>query len=75
MSSKIIGASLVAVIAGHILPLWLKFRGGKGIANSLGAFAALDYSIVLLCFGILALIYLLSRHFFSNSAHKKHLMI
>ncbi len=59
----IIGASLVAVIVGHIWPLWLRFRGGKGIATSLGAFFALDYTIVLLGGGILALVYLFSRHF------------
>jgi len=59
----IIGASLVAVIAGHIWPLWLQFRGGKGIATSLGAFAAFDYTILLLGSGIFTLVYLLSRHF------------
>ena len=59
----IIGASLVAVIAGHIWPLWLRFRGGKGIATSLGGFFALDYTILLLGGGVLALVYLLSRHF------------
>lgn len=59
----LIGATVVAVIAGHIWPLWLKFRGGKGIATSLGAFAALDYRILFLGGGILLLVYLLSRHF------------
>lgn len=59
----IIGATVVAVIAGHIWPVWLKFRGGKGIATSLGAFAALDYTILLLGGGIALLVYLLSRNF------------
>jgi glycerol-3-phosphate acyltransferase PlsY len=30
-------AALFAVI-GHLFPLWLKFRGGKGVATSFGAF-------------------------------------
>ncbi len=59
----IIGAAVVAVIAGHIWPVWLKFRGGKGIATSLGAFAALDYTILVLGGSIMLLVYLLSRSF------------
>ena len=31
----------LAAIAGHIFPLWLKFRGGKGVATGCGAFLAL----------------------------------
>ena len=30
----------LAAIAGHIFPLWLKFRGGKGVATGCGAFLA-----------------------------------
>jgi glycerol-3-phosphate acyltransferase PlsY len=33
-------AALFAVV-GHMFPLWLKFRGGKGVATSLGAFVLL----------------------------------
>ena len=36
-----IAAAAVACIAGHIYPVWLKFRGGKGIATSVGVFIAL----------------------------------
>jgi len=33
-------AAIVAVV-GHMFPIWLKFRGGKGVAPSVGVFLAL----------------------------------
>ena len=33
-------AALAAII-GHMFPIWLKFKGGKGVATGVGAFAAL----------------------------------
>lgn len=31
-------AAAVAVVIGHMFPVWLGFKGGKGVATSLGAF-------------------------------------
>ena len=31
----------VAVIVGHVFPVWLGFRGGKGVASALGVFMTL----------------------------------
>jgi acyl phosphate:glycerol-3-phosphate acyltransferase len=36
-----VAASVVAVILGHCFPVWLGFRGGKGVATGVGAFLAL----------------------------------
>lgn len=37
-----IAAVAVAAVAGHIFPIYLRFRGGKGVACAFGAFVALS---------------------------------
>ena len=41
----------IAVIVGHIFPVWLGFRGGKGVATGVGVFLVLA-PIALLCAGV-----------------------
>ena len=41
----------IAVIVGHIFPVWLRFRGGKGVATGVGVFLVLA-PIALLCAGV-----------------------
>src|SRR5260370_13806619 len=35
-------AAAFAVLLGHCFPVWLKFKGGKGVATALGVFLALS---------------------------------
>ncbi len=39
--------AMLAVVAGHIWPVTLRFRGGKGVATSLGALLVFDYRLAL----------------------------
>ncbi len=36
-----VAAAAIAVIVGHIFPIWLRFRGGKGVATGVGVFLIL----------------------------------
>ena len=60
--SWLIAAAAIAVIAGHIFPVWLGFRGGKGVATAVGVFVVFA-PLALLCAGIVFLIvFLLMRY-------------
>ena len=46
-----VAAGLAAVVA-HIYPVWLRFRGGKGVATAAGAFGVLSPGAVLIASGV-----------------------
>ncbi|WFD09834.1 glycerol-3-phosphate acyltransferase [Tepidibacter hydrothermalis] len=47
-TSIVIQICLILVVLGHIFPIQLNFKGGKGIAVSLGAFLCFDYNLLIL---------------------------
>jgi acyl phosphate:glycerol-3-phosphate acyltransferase len=54
-------AALVAVL-GHMFPVWLNFRGGKGVATGLGSFAVIAPEAVLIAAVIFIVVVLLFRY-------------
>ena len=53
---NLISYSALICFIGHIFPVWLKFKGGKGVATYLGVILALSYKFFLI-FGITWLVF------------------
>lgn len=54
---------LVAVILGHLYPIQLQFRGGKGIAVAIGATLIVNPPMLLILLIIFSVLFAFSRHF------------
>lgn len=54
-------AGLFAVL-GHIYPVWLKFKGGKGVATAFGVFLALAPQAALVALAIFVVFFALSKY-------------
>jgi acyl phosphate:glycerol-3-phosphate acyltransferase len=58
----LIGLAALFAMVGHIFPVWLKFKGGKGVATGLGVFLAIAWQPVLIVLAAFAVIYGLTKY-------------
>ena len=70
----LISYSALLCFVGHIFPIWLKFKGGKGVATYLGVILALSYKFFLI-FGIVWLVLTFLFRFASLSSMISTLII
>ena len=58
---RLTGLAVLAVVFGHIFPMQLGFRGGKGVITAFGALAVYDFRLALALFILCAVFALFGR--------------
>lgn len=61
-SETVVGLVAVAVFCGHLFPVFLKFKGGKGVATAAGVLLALDPLLGLAVLGTWLFVAFVSRY-------------
>jgi glycerol-3-phosphate acyltransferase PlsY len=61
-NKTLLGAAALFAIVGHMFPVWLHFRGGKGVATGLGSFIVLTPKTILVMLAIFVVIFLVFRY-------------
>ena len=51
-----------AAFIGHLFPLWLRFKGGKGVATAIGVLLGLDWQLGLMAIGIWLVVAIVTRY-------------
>ncbi len=59
--SSWVAAAMLAAVLGHCYPVWLKFKGGKGVATCFGAFLVIAPLSALAALGLWIVVLVVSR--------------
>jgi glycerol-3-phosphate acyltransferase PlsY len=60
-NQEILAMTVFFAVIGHIFPIWLKFKGGKGFACILFSYFFLDYRFGLILLGVWIVVFLISK--------------
>ena len=58
----VLGAAAFFAVLGHMFPVWLRFKGGKGVATGLGSFLLLTPKTILVMVAIFIVIFAAFRY-------------
>ena len=61
-NKTLLGTAALFAIVGHMFPVWLRFRGGKGVATGLGSFVILTPKTILVMLVVFVVIFLAFRY-------------
>ena len=61
INEHLIILSSVFILLGHIFPIWIKFKGGKGFASYLGIISIINFYLFILISLIWIIVFLLKR--------------
>ena len=60
--NEFIYISSLLIFIGHVFPIWLKFKGGKGVATYLGILFCLNYKLAIIFIVVWLIIFLISKY-------------
>jgi glycerol-3-phosphate acyltransferase PlsY len=62
LSMRLMSVAALFAVLGHVFPVWLKFKGGKGVATALGVFVLLFPKAILVSLAIFVLVVVVTRY-------------
>ena len=60
--NEFIYISSLLIFIGHVFPIWLKFKGGKGVATYLGILFCLNYTLAIIFIFVWLIIFFISKY-------------